>query len=194
MTPLDPTLLSRLKALHEKATPAPWDIEPAAEDHPDHIFIVNIRNAWPALLAHIEAQDMRITALEADAALHQQIVTDKDKRIAEFENIMFEVAKVYDSVTGGMASKPNTRADEIIFLAKDYQSSAPPSRQPLRETPEADRALLFMECSANPLTGKWEGWFCNDCGLLNHNGCGGGKTLTQILPYDSPRGGEGEGV
>jgi hypothetical protein len=41
------------------------------------------------------------------------------KELFDYHNIMMEVSKVDDEITGGRISKPNTRADAVIAVYED---------------------------------------------------------------------------
>ena len=109
MTDPIPTLLSRLKALHAKATPGPWtahnfqncefiskemwrldadrtlntDFYPCSdgfvfgETEFNVKLIAELRNAWPALLAHIEAQDKRLSVVSGLVEALEKIAAEK---------------------------------------------------------------------------------------------------------------------
>lgn len=85
--PLDPTLLSRLKAArkntgHEDTYFAPKDwkgdlmgtevfrSDPIELENTDHHWLAGCANAWPALLAHIEAQDAELLRYRGGVQTH----------------------------------------------------------------------------------------------------------------------------
>ena len=225
MTPLDPTLLSRLKALHANATPGPWAWYKCGKDwllwaahgireivldnkkgfrvrddkrclmipfdpsHPDMVLIVELRNAWPALLAHIEAQDARITALESDAEVDAQLIRDKDAeierlkaRIKEDERAphwqtIDETAEMTPEQLEAVKKFAATRqppADDA-HGCDDPNCAHEPSRQPLREMPEC--VQLMIDGARN---------YHADCPHCQAN-------ADDVERHYSPRGGEGEG-
>lgn len=135
-------LCARLRELHEKAAPCPWErgvngrvkdacnhhiiredsfVRHADETDADIEITVKSRNALPALLDRIEADAKRIAELEADTnevlERHNYHRTEYVKRIAELEAALKPFAK---GCYGGMV--PDGAALRVIRVGRKEAS------------------------------------------------------------------------
>jgi len=67
-------------------------------------------------LRKIEAGDFWCNIVYPDGATPEEIQNE----LMDYHTILGEVSKVYDHVTGGMISKQNTLAREVIAMADEY--------------------------------------------------------------------------
>lgn len=83
-----------------------------------HNIVTDLLDEIDRLQSLIDSEDFWTNEVYPNGVMPQQVQNE----LSDYHAIIGEVAKVYDTITGGRISKPNTRADDVISETEDHYS------------------------------------------------------------------------